>query len=236
MRRRSPVAIAVALGAVMLGLASGSASAETGAATPLGSYTERSLTLDVPDKLTVGRRITVRVEGTAGAGDEVSAFVDPNGGDCPSEASDEPARAVSLISEDTDQGAFDFDGTYRPGGAGDRTFCAYLGPAADRTAVRAAEDRSVGTRKLRGAVARRTVVTALERHGFARRVVKSIESDCRRRSRNAFKCKFFDRLPGYKLKGRGDVVLGVDLSYRFRVKAQGVRFTLTDENEEERQG
>ena len=32
----------------------------------------------------------------------------------------------------------------------------------------------------------------------------------------------------------GKVELGRDLSYRFRVKAQGVRFTLTDENEKRR--
>ncbi len=40
----------------------------------------------------------------------------------------------------------------------------------------------------------------------------------------------------YHLRGSGRVRLGVELSYRFRVKAQGVRFTLTDENEGRRPG
>ena len=61
--------------------------------------------------------------------------------------------------------------------------------------------------------------------------MKSVHVDCRRRSRSAFGCRFSARFPGYRLKGRGQVKLGVDLSYRFRVTAQGVRFTLTDDNE-----
>ena len=76
-----------------------------------------------------------------------------------------------------------------------------------------------------------TVRTALERHGFARRVVRSVEADCKRRGRYQFACRFSTRFPGYKLRGRGKVKLGDSLSYAFRVKAQGVRLTLTDENE-----
>jgi hypothetical protein len=87
---------------------------------------------------------------------------------------------------------------------------------------------------LRAPVARRTVVTALRRHGFARRVWKSVRIDCNRRGRASFGCRFSSRFPGYRLRGKGEVKLRARLSYRFRVKAQGVRFTLTDENEKAR--
>ena len=62
-------------------------------------------------------------------------------------------------------------------------------------------------------------------------MVRSVEADCNRRSRYQFACRFSTRFPGYKLRGRGKVRLGDSLSYDFRVKAQGVRLTLTDENE-----
>ncbi len=84
---------------------------------------------------------------------------------------------------------------------------------------------------LRAPVAHRTVLTALKRHDYARRVVRSVDVDCSRRSRIVFACKFSTRFSGYRLKGKGKVKLGNDLSYRFRVIAQGVHFTLTDENE-----
>lgn len=194
----------------------------------------RSLTLELPDKLRVGTRANLRVAGNAFAGDELTAFVDPRGEECPSAADDEPKRAISLVSRDVDEGAFLIKEEYRPEGAGDRTFCAYLGPSAGIADVRASEERMVSPRRLRRLLARRTVVTALERHGFARRVVKSVQVDCDRRSPSTFRCKFADRLAGYRMRGKGKVKLGVDLSYAFRVTAQGVRFTLTDENEEPR--
>jgi hypothetical protein len=87
---------------------------------------------------------------------------------------------------------------------------------------------------LRASVAQRTVITALRRHGFAKRVVKSSRVDCHRRSHDAFRCRFSSRFPGYLLRGKGEVELRAHLSYRFRVKAQGVRLTLTDENEKQR--
>jgi hypothetical protein len=85
--------------------------------------------------------------------------------------------------------------------------------------------------RLQGSVARHTVVTALKRHDFARRVVKSVHVNCRRSSRTVFRCKFSGHFPGYRLKGRGEVKLRAKLSYRFRVRAQGLHFTLTDKNE-----
>ncbi len=91
--------------------------------------------------------------------------------------------------------------------------------------------RVVRSPRLRAPVARRTIATALRRHGFARRVVKSLRVKCRRRSRSAFACSFSAHFPGYRLRGSGQVALRGGVSYRFRVRAQGVRFTLTDENE-----
>ena len=85
--------------------------------------------------------------------------------------------------------------------------------------------------RLKESVAERTVVTALQRHGFAKRVVKAVNADCSRRAYSAFSCRFSGSFPGYRLKGRGEVELRAHLSYRFRVKAQGVRLTLTDRNE-----
>ena len=85
---------------------------------------------------------------------------------------------------------------------------------------------------LRAPVAHRTVLTALARHDFAHRVVRSVDVDCSRRSRVVFACRFSTRFSGYRLKGKGKIKLGKDLSYRFRVVAQGVHFTLTDENEQ----
>ncbi|MEZ5073395.1 MAG: Ig-like domain-containing protein [Solirubrobacterales bacterium] len=94
--------------------------------------------------------------------------------------------------------------------------------------------RVLRTPRLRASVAKRTVITALNRHGFAHRVVKSVRIDCKRRGRYGFGCRFSSRFRGYQLSGRGAVKLGAGLSYRFRVKAQGVRFLLTDRNETSR--
>ncbi len=91
--------------------------------------------------------------------------------------------------------------------------------------------RVVRSPLLRAPVARRTVAVALQRHGFARRVVKALRVNCKRRNRSAFACDFTARFPGYELRGSGKVELRGGLSYRLKVKAQGLRFTLTDENE-----
>ena len=192
----------------------------------------RSLELDVPGKLTVGRRATVVASGTAFADDQLSVFVDPKGKACPASAESVPRRMFSVVSEAPEEGGLRERGTYLPRRAGERTFCGYLGGAPGRAEVQASEKRRVTPRRLRESIARREVVDSLRRHGFARRVVKSLRVDCRRTGPSAFACRFSDGIPAYRLMGRGQVRLGVDLSYRFRVTAQGVRFTLTDENED----
>ena len=203
---------------------------------PLEPRVRRWLGLSLPPRLEVGTRATVQVEGAANAGDELSVFVDPNGRECPSPTSAPPVDAITLVSEVTDDGAFRLTESYTPRRLGARSFCAYLGAPADQTDIQASANRRVIAQRLRASPARRTVVTALKRHGFAQRVVKAVEPDCHRRSRTEFACEFSAGFPGYQLKGRGRVRQEIGLSYRFRVKAQGVHFILTDENEEPRSG
>lgn len=232
----------LALGVSILALTQQLALGEAGAATAdpeavgqdllVPSRVERNLVLSIPAKLEVGRRATIQVEGYANAGDELSVFVDPEGQRCPSSASARPARAISLVSGVANEGGFRVKAAYTPARPGDRSFCGYLGVSSDQVAVQASAE--VIVRRLEASVAQRAVVTALKRHGFARRVVKAVQRDCRRRSRNLFACEFSVGFPGYQLMGRGKVRQDSDLSYRFRVKAQGIRLTLTDENEEPR--
>lgn len=85
--------------------------------------------------------------------------------------------------------------------------------------------------KLSARLARATVTRAIKRHGFSNRVVRALRIKCRRRSSTAVACRFSARFPGYRLRGRGKVTLRGGVSYRFLVKAQGLRFALTDENE-----
>ena len=226
----------VLLGASVLAFSGAGAADEARAAgavatNPRGGYIERNLLLSVPDKLKVGRRDSVAVEGRAEAGDEVSVFVDPKGETCADSASTQPTRAIPLISAVVGEGPFRFEQTYRPRRKGLRSFCAYLRPPSGLGEFQASEAPLVKAKHLRGSVARRTVATALRRHGFAPRVVKSVDPDCHRRRRDLFACRFETSFPGYRLEGGGQVRLGIELSYRFRLKAQGVRFTLTDENE-----
>ncbi len=85
--------------------------------------------------------------------------------------------------------------------------------------------------RLRAGRARRTVAASLRRHDFANEVVANLEQRCRRRGRSTFACRFSSAFPGFRLSGRGPVELKRRVSYRFRVRAQGQTFTLTDENE-----
>jgi hypothetical protein len=163
-------------------------------------------------------------------------FLDPKGTTCASSASTQPAQVIPLISEVLGDGFFRLDVEYRPRSRGGKGFCAYLTPPSGLDELRATEARNVQPKRLRRSVARAAAVRALRRHGFARRVVRAVDPDCERRRRDQFACAFEVDFQGYHLRGSGRVRLGVELSYRFRVKAQGVRFTLTDENEERRPG
>jgi hypothetical protein len=210
---------------------------EAGAAVsnPRGPYLPaRSLLLRVPDKLKVGRRARVAAEGFARATDTVSIFVERKGTTCADSVFTQPAQATRLISKVVQDGFYRVDAEYRPQRRGAQDFCAYLTPASGLDELRASATRRVKAKRLRRSVARAAAVTALRRHGFARRVVKAVDPECKRRRRDEFACGLEVDFQGYHLRGNGRVRLGVELSYRFKVKAQGVRFTLTDENEERR--
>jgi hypothetical protein len=217
------------------GAAGGAREASAAVSNPRGPYLPaRSLLLSVPDKLKVGRRARVAAEGFARATDTVSIFVERKGTTCADSAFTQPAQATRLTSKVVQDGFFRVDAEYRPQRRGAQDFCAYLTPASGLDELRASETRKVKAKRLRRSVARAAAVTALRRHGFARRVVKAVDPDCKRRRRDEFACAFDVDFQGYHLRGNGRVRLGVELSYRFKVKAQGVRFTLTDENEERR--
>jgi hypothetical protein len=193
-----------------------------------------ALSLEVGRNLIVGQSFTVTAAGTAPVGYLAWLLVDPDGSGCPFDPNAMPARARSMASAVPVSGAFSISGRDRPRSAGELSVCAYLRRSSDDPAVVAVEVRNVLEPALPLAVAERTVVAALRRHGFAERVVRALESDCDRRGRTKFKCRFEARFRGYELSGRGRVSRrGGELAYRFRVTAQGVRFVLTERNEGE---
>lgn len=205
---------------------------DAGASDRRGADTVPSLELDVEKRLQVGENGTVSASGVAPPGFAVWAFVDPKAEACASAPSSQPERAIALATAVPVSGAFVIYRGHRPEDRGLEMFCAYLGRSADLPNLRKTAKRKVAPAFLRAAVARRTVVIALRRHGFAERTIDALEQRCRRRDRAEFACRFSARFPGYKLSGRGPVSLEDELSYRFRVRAQGVNLVLTDENEE----
>src|SRR4029079_17547347 len=102
--RRSCFAAVLVSGSV-LALSTGAAAGEARAASaavsnPRGPYLPaRSLALSVPDKLKVGRRDRVGVEGFARAGDTLSVFVDRKCRACADSASTQPPKVTQLIFE-----------------------------------------------------------------------------------------------------------------------------------------
>jgi hypothetical protein len=195
---------------------------------------EPSLTLRVDRNLVVREQLAVTATGAAPAGYSVWIFVVPQSSECPSDPSGQPAEAVSIASGVSVGESFSVSGLYRPVTTGRHSFCAYLRSASTQAAVAAVELRRVLPPLLSSAVAHHTVVAALRRHGFAERVVDALDSRCKRRGRTVFACRFKASFRGYELTGRGRVKRpGLNLTYRFRVIAQGKRFVLTERNEGE---
>jgi hypothetical protein len=202
-----------------------------------GPYGEAALSLDVDGQLVVGRSATVTASGVAPSPLVLTVFSDPLGRPCPSSAAARPTEAEVLVSGLGVDNSFSVEAEYRPDSPGNKTFCAYLGASEDSPAATATTSRIVRDPFLKASVARHTVPLALRRHGFARRVIHSVKPRCKRRSGQVFRCRFGAHFPGYKLVGRGQVRMNADgVAYRFRVRAQGVRFILTDSNEERASG
>jgi hypothetical protein len=197
-----------------------------------GSPYSPSLDLRLDKKLVVGHRATLRATGTAPEALAVWIVVDPSGRRCRATVSATPSRAITLVSGVPVAGQFSVSGRYRPRRAGSHSFCAYLSRGEDVPGVVAGRIRTVKSPPLAARVARRTIRVALRRHDFAERVIDEVDPRCRRRDRSTFACRFEAAFRGYRLEGRGRVqAAGKGVSYRFRVKAQGVRLVLTDENE-----
>jgi hypothetical protein len=202
-----------------------------------GPYGEVALSLDVDGPLVVGHPATVTASGVAPSPFVLTVFADPLARPCPASAAGRPTEAEPVVSGLGVENAFSVDADYRPQSTGDVTLCAYLGPSEDLPVVTATTSRIVRNPILKASVARHTVPLALRRHGFARRVIHAVRPRCKRRGRQVFHCRFGAHFPGYKLVGRGQVRMKADgVAYRFRVRAQGVRFILTDSNEERASG
>jgi GNAT superfamily N-acetyltransferase len=193
---------------------------------------ELSLTLSVERNLVVREQLAVTASGTAPQAYSVWIFVVPHSAGCPPDPSGQPEEAVSIASGVTVGESFSVSGLYRPESTGPQSFCAYLRRFSTEPAVAAIELRRVLPPPLSSVVARHTVVVALRRHGFARRVIDALEARCHRRGRTVFGCRFKAGFRGYRLVGHGWARRrGDEFTYRFRVRAQGERFVLTDHNE-----
>jgi hypothetical protein len=194
-----------------------------------------SLTIMVEPNLVVGEQHAVTASGTAPSGYSVWIFVVPQGAGCPPDPSGQPAEAVSIASGVPVGESFSVLGLYRPESTGLQSFCAYLWRSPTDAAVAVITVREVlppVAPLLREADARRTVELALRRHAFAERVVEALNEHCHRRGPTVFACRFKARFRGYRLAGHGWVRrLDAKVTYRFKVRAQGQRFVLTDGNE-----
>jgi hypothetical protein len=193
---------------------------------------EPSLTLQVDSNLVVGQGVPITATGTAPPGYSLWVLVDPGSTACPPDPTAQPDGSVVIVGGLPVGETFSVFGSYRPERTGQQSFCGYLRRSPTDAAVIVIEVRQILEPALPAAVARQTVEVALRRHGFAARVVDALETHCRRQGRTEFACRFKARFRGYRLAGRGRVQRrGDDLTYRFRVRAQGVRFVLTERNE-----
>jgi hypothetical protein len=190
------------------------------------------LSVDVDDRLVVGRLANVSASGIAPETLAVWIFADPLGRPCPAAATARPLEAITVVSGLPVGGAFSVSDRYRPLSDGTQTFCAYLGKGEETPAAVGAAIGTVELPMLAARVARQTIRVALRRHGFAKRVIDAVDQRCRRRNRVSFACRFEAAFRGYSLEGRGKIEATAEgVSYRFRVEAQGARFVLTDDNE-----
>jgi hypothetical protein len=198
-----------------------------------GTYATTSLTLEVDEKVVVRRRALIRASGSSLSPATLSIFVDPSGRPCPRTAAEQPLGAAAIVSNLPVHGDYLAITGYRPIKDGLQAFCAYLGPSQFAATLTATQTRAVSLPPLAGAVARQTVLSALRRHGFAKRVVAAVDRKCRRKSPREFACAFTAEFTGYSLSGRGRVRLTSDgVAYRFKVEAQDERLVLTDRNEQ----
>lgn len=191
---------------------------------------DRSLRLFVGRHPLIRKRVTVRATGFAGSPQNLWIYADSRGRACPAERPAQGPRVRKVVSGAV-EGDFRVRQLVKMKSRGRHSFCGYLGVAGGSSYATAFKTRLVRRQRLEASRARRTVARALERHKFARRVVKNLDRRCRRRNRATFSCRFSSAFPGYRLTGRGSVRLNKKLSYRFRVRVNGQEIALTDGNE-----
>jgi hypothetical protein len=199
---------------------------ETVAAAP-----EPSLKLFIAKHPQAYRRETVRAEGSTDFPLKLWVSENLRRNTCPATPADGTKGMRALVAGVEVDGDFSEKARPRMKNPGRHAFCAYLGFDEDKAEETTFTDRRVRKPLLTEARAERTVATALNRHGFAGRVIGNLDESCRRRSRNEFQCGFSSTFPGYSLTGHGSVELTRRLSYTFQVSAGGRPFRLTHKNE-----
>jgi hypothetical protein len=197
---------------------------------------QRSLELFVKRRPVAFKRALIRAEGVASPALRLWVYEKLRGKECAETPAERTGRTRMLIDGETVSGAFSEKRRPRMKKPGRHAFCAYLGPGEDAVRRESFVTRKVRKPLLSASRARETVKEALQRHGFAKRVIANLRQSCARRDRSEFECRFSSSFPGYSLSGRGSVERKRRVSYRFPVSVKGRSFTLTDENEGRLQG
>jgi hypothetical protein len=192
---------------------------------------QRVLELFVSRRLTAFKRATIRASGIAAPPVRLWVYENVRGKTCPAVPAERSGRTRTVIDGLEVGGAFTEKRRPKMKKPGRHAYCAYLGPNADTADAASFTTRKVRKPLLTATRAKRTVASALRRHGFADRVVANLEESCARRSRSEFQCRFASAFPGYLLRGLGSVERRKRVSYRFQVSIRGRSIVLTDENE-----
>jgi hypothetical protein len=205
-------------------------------AAPEPPANERSLELSVKRRPVAFKRALIRAEGVARPALRLWVLENLRGKDCPATPAERTRRTRAVIDGEIVGGRFGAERRPRMKRPGSHAFCAYLGPDEDTVRRTSFVTRKVRKPFLSASRAREAVKDALQRHGFANRVLANMSQSCARRSRSEFECQFSSSFPGYSLSGHGSVERKRRVSYRFPVSIKGRSFTLTDENEGRLQG
>jgi hypothetical protein len=206
-------------------------SVESDPTDPVAAAPRPSLNLLVAKHPQAYRRATVRAVGSTDFPLDLWVYENLRRNECPATPADRTPGMRALMTAVEVDGEFREKRRPRMKNPGRHAYCAYLGPDEDTAEETSSTNRRVRKPLLTEGRAERTVATALNRHGFAGRVLGNLQESCQRRSRNEFQCRFSSTFPGYSLTGLGSVELTRQLSYRFQVSARGRSFRLTPKNE-----
>jgi hypothetical protein len=192
---------------------------------------QRALELFVSPRPTAFKRATIRASGVAAPPLRLWVYENVRGRTCPAIPAERNGRTRTVIDGVEVGGAFTEERRPKMKKPGRHAYCAYLGPNEATADMASFTTRKVRKPLLKAPRARGAIETAIERHGFAKRVANNLQGSCSRRNRSEFECRFTSAFPGYFLRGSGSVELKRRLSYRFQAAVGGRSFVLTDENE-----